>query len=180
LGQLAGTGLNLLEQPDVASGNHCLVGERCHQLDLPVGKGLDLGAEEHEHTDGYAIAQQRNANQAAVPTEPLRVASRILRISERVGYVNRNAVERSTTGHRAPVQVRGMARDIFGVFRVGVVGGNDLELAVLQSIHECILGMTQPARTLNDRVEDGLHLRRRAGDDRQHLARGCLIFEGLF
>jgi hypothetical protein len=36
--------LNFVEEADVLDGDHCLVGKRCHQLDLLFGKGLRLRA----------------------------------------------------------------------------------------------------------------------------------------
>src|SRR6266511_750681 len=42
-----------------------------------------------------------------------------------------------------------------------------------------VVNSTNPRGTLDDGVEDRLHVRRRAADDAEHLGRCCLILQGL-
>src|SRR5690348_10017837 len=42
-----------------------------------------------------------------------------------------------------------------------------------------IIDPTNPGGALDDRVEDRLHVRRRAADDAEHLGRCCLMFQSL-
>ena len=54
------------EQPRVLDRDHRLVGKGRHQLDLLLGKRVDLVANQREHADRGAVAQQRHAEVRSV------------------------------------------------------------------------------------------------------------------
>ena len=48
--------LDLIEQPDVLDGDHRLIREASHQLNLAIGKWSDLLSRQDEYADGSAFA----------------------------------------------------------------------------------------------------------------------------
>ena len=55
-------------------------------------------------------------------------------------------------------------------------GNNNVSLAESQ---DDIINSANPSGTLDDGVEHGLHVRRRAADDAEHLGGSCLMLQGL-
>jgi hypothetical protein len=68
-------GLHLLEQPRVLNGDHGLVGEGSHQFNLLLREWLHGIAQESNHTQRHAIAQQGNPEHRAI--FPYRLVSTI-------------------------------------------------------------------------------------------------------
>ncbi len=58
--------LHLLEQTDIADGDHGLVGEGLQQGDLLIAERLHFSAAEHDRANALALAQQRHAQNAAM------------------------------------------------------------------------------------------------------------------
>jgi hypothetical protein len=84
--QLAGPGLQLLEQADVLDGNHRLVGEGFDQFDLLVGERPNLHPPHRNHADQITLATHwhtekrsdpADASRFNVPGTPLCVGLRI-------------------------------------------------------------------------------------------------------
>src|SRR4051812_21929346 len=59
----------LAEKPSVLDRDHRLVGERAHQLDLPVGKGLDAMPGDRKGPDNLALTEEWHAQRGAHPPE---------------------------------------------------------------------------------------------------------------
>src|SRR5258708_8765952 len=64
--QILSARLHLLEQMDVADGDHRLVGEGLQQGDLLVAKGVHLGATEHDCSDALTLTQHWYAQDGAM------------------------------------------------------------------------------------------------------------------
>ena len=70
--QLAGPGLQLLEEPDVLDGDHRLVGEGFDQFDLLVGEGPDLHPPHRNHADEHTLATHRHTENRPDPAHARR------------------------------------------------------------------------------------------------------------
>ena len=53
--------LHLVEQAGVFDGNHRLVGEGLHQIDLAFGERARLGPRQHQHAFDLVIPEHRHA-----------------------------------------------------------------------------------------------------------------------
>src|SRR6266568_3196008 len=84
----------LVKKADVLDGNHRLVGEHCHQLDLFLREWLDDRSCANEHADRDALSQEWNAEITAVTAEGLEVAARVFRIGQNIRNVNGLAFQR--------------------------------------------------------------------------------------
>ena len=62
LREIAGPGLQLVEQADVLDRDHGLVGEARDELDLLFGERSDRKAEEADDTESLPVADKRHAN----------------------------------------------------------------------------------------------------------------------
>ena len=60
--------LDFVEQPHILDGNHRLIGERGDQLDLLVGERSHRAGDQTMTPIGYAVAQQRHAENRAKAT----------------------------------------------------------------------------------------------------------------
>ena len=63
--KIVGARLHFVEQPHVLDGDHGLVGEGGHQLDLLVVERLDAAARQRDDADRLALAHQRHAEHRA-------------------------------------------------------------------------------------------------------------------
>src|SRR5262249_37442746 len=59
--QIAGAGLQLIEQPSILHRDHRLVGKGAHQFDLPLAKWLDPLPRETNRAEHGPLAQQRHS-----------------------------------------------------------------------------------------------------------------------
>src|SRR5579883_1973800 len=65
--ELARLGLYFLEQADIAERDHRLIGEGLEQRDLLVAERIDLDTAQHDGPDALPVAQQRDADDGAMP-----------------------------------------------------------------------------------------------------------------
>src|SRR6202165_2846383 len=66
LRELTGLGLHLVEQPDIADGDHRLIGESLQQRNLLVREGVDLSAAYDDGADALVLTQERHAEDGAL------------------------------------------------------------------------------------------------------------------
>ena len=78
--EILGPGFEFLEQPHVLDGDHRLVGERGHQLDLLGGERLHPGSCQRHHADDTSLPKQGNSQHGAVAADLLRLVKRVLGI----------------------------------------------------------------------------------------------------
>src|SRR5262245_31813067 len=86
--QLARVLLPDLEQAGVFDGDHRLVGEGCHQVDLPWRGGCHARAVERKQAHRAVTAQQRHAEHAAGTRDAREVAERVLGVGLDAGNVH--------------------------------------------------------------------------------------------
>ena len=67
--QIVGAGAQFVEQADVLDGDHGLVGEVGHQLDLLVGEGADLLAIDADGAGQFVFLKHRDDEQCASATQ---------------------------------------------------------------------------------------------------------------
>ncbi len=171
--------LRLIEQPHVLDGDHRLIGESLQQLDVTVGKGTGFASGDDDRADGRAISEHRHREDAS-PASGERDFPWIHRVSEHVLDLRHCASEdrpsRGVVGLRRSRIHLPQYRE--HLWRVIVVGDEVHQLAVepVRRAHACA---AQAHRAGDDRVENRLHVGRRARDDAQDLARRRLLFQGL-
>ena len=78
-----------------------------------------------------------------------------------------------------PAKLRFFYADLNTAKRNGTKMGPRQHLVSLAKPQHHIIDSTDPGRALNDGVEDGLYVRRRAADDAEHLGRRRLVLQCL-
>ena len=177
--ELAVAGLQLGEQADVLDRDDRLLGEGLQQRDLLGGEWPRLAAPDADGADGGPLAEDRHAEDG----------SQRDRLSQRVGVVR---VEVGVLDVHEPAIENGTPRGRGAVdgHRIGTMEGGDPrlvhaahrghpELPAPGQEHRAEGGVTEPARVLDDGLEDRLLVGRGAGDHPQDLARRRLLLEGL-
>src|SRR5262249_41732922 len=166
--------LHLVEQPHVLDRDHRLVGEGGHQFDLLVAKGSDLRAEQRHYADGLAFAQQRDPKGGAKAGHFLTFEI-VFRISQDIVNLNGFAFKQDPTRDRPAArhkssslcnlneplrkaEARGIQQDV--ILRLGDRG---------------LIRFAQPRRGLDQRIEYGAEVERRAADDLEHVGGGGLL-----
>ena len=95
-GKLSRADLDLVEQTDVFDGDHRLIREASHELDLAIGKWPDVLSRQDEYADGRAFAQQGNTQHGPVISQTLVFRRAVIWIRKDIGIVNGFAFERHT------------------------------------------------------------------------------------
>jgi hypothetical protein len=102
-----------IEQMDILNGNHRLIGECRHKLDLLVRKRLRDCSCNKDHSFGMSLAQERNAKRRSKTANPLGIMAGVFRIRQDVGKVNHSAFKGGPS-HDTPSIHRN--RVLFNVF----------------------------------------------------------------
>ena len=178
-GQLAIPALELLEQPDVLDGDHGLVGEGLHQLDLLVGERPDLRPSDHENTDDRGFPQHGDGQDRPDLGASLGLGPAILGIGHGVVDVNDAALEEGPARRGLPAGAMRMPLHHLDEFRRFPVGDRRAVDVLVLPVDEALVGAAQPHRALHEALEDRLEIERRAADDLQDLARRRLLLERL-
>ena len=124
VGELARALLLGLEQTYVFDGDHGLVGESGHQLDLLVGERQRLLAGQNNDADSHTLAEKRHPEHRAKPPNSLRFLKGVLRIGRDVGNMDGPAFEQGSSGQRpASCWDRGPGRQRIELGRKSIAGG---------------------------------------------------------
>src|SRR5262245_58492169 len=86
--ELTRSRLYLLKQPSVLDGNHCLVGEGRHQLDLLFCEWLNGLAQQHDDADLVTVPEQGHSQDGSETASALRLIKCIVGISENVANLD--------------------------------------------------------------------------------------------
>jgi hypothetical protein len=100
--------LDFVKQPNVLDSYTRLVSEACHQVDLLVGEGANSIAHKDNSADRMALAQQRYAEDRAIPDLLLCFLKSIFGISQDISDLNRFAFEYRSPDNTAPFASNGM------------------------------------------------------------------------
>ena len=93
----------LVEQPDIFYGDHGLIGEGRHQLDLFRRKWVRHALADEDHPYHVSFAQQWRADRGAVARHLLCLAPGIIGISKYVGDVNHLCFHCGSPGYAASI-----------------------------------------------------------------------------
>ena len=95
----------LVEQADILNGDDCLIGKGSHQLDLLLGKGLNLDSTDHDHADDSAFPEHRDGEDRAVHLIlcPKILRPLVLGIGQDVVDVHGSALQDSPSRRRCSV-----------------------------------------------------------------------------
>ena len=157
--------LHLVKQPHVVDRDHRLISEGGDEVDLLFREGFDFPALQGDDADRSAFAQQRNAEKRAKLTDRLGIKARVFRIGERVVNLDRPAFEHRSPANGAPVGCDRLLVDNCEHFlRMAGDCGDVIEFVLAKRAHDRRIGVAQPHRGLDDRLEDWLRLRRCAAD----------------
>ena len=160
-----------LEQPHVLDGDHGLVGEGLQKLDLRRGKGR-TSCDARQCTNEFRPADEgERPRRCASAAESLLSGNRSAARTSGMWSVPCSRIQRycgssiliSTRPDRAWNQNE---------------PATTMTVPLAESQHQ-IINPTNPRRALDDRIEDRLHVRRRAADDAEHLGRCRLMLQRL-
>jgi hypothetical protein len=171
-----------LTAPGVLDGDDGLVGESLEQRDLVVGEAAGLAAGHRQRPDGLVLTKQRYHHHAPVAGD-----TRVLATSfgESEVHVRVEDIDRRSIANGLPVRPWGVERTRVGRgqdTRLGGVGAHErAQLALLADDpgEQARVASKQSDGTLYDRVEHRLHVRPRAADHAQDLARRGLLVQRL-
>ncbi len=170
--------LDLVEQPHVLDRDHRLVGEGGDQLDLLVGKRPDDAAYECEDSDRGAFAQQRHAEHGVEAAELARFDQTVVRVGLRIEDMDRRLfLQRAADGATAPGPDRRALHQFHQRGRHAVVRLHAKEAIVGRARDVSHVGLAQPHRRFDQRVEHRFEIEGRAADDFQHVGGGGLLLQ---
>src|SRR5579863_1358933 len=112
-------------------------------------------------------------------TNRLVIQIHIFGIGQAIRYMDHLAFKRSAADQRAPPLRNGMLGRMLYESRRGIVGGGYRELVPFQLEDQDILRFAKPTSRLNDGVENGLQIKRRAADDLEDFGGRCLLLQRL-
>ncbi len=170
-GELAVGRLELVEQAHVLDRDHRLGGEGLEERDLDCRKRSGLASIDDNDPDGVPLAHHWHGKHAAEAAGP-RDVLRILRILQRILDLNDRPAQDRAPGHQPPVRPhRKRFLKRLPYLRRVVIAGCEVHHLAIESDSGSSQPITQPHGASHDRVEDRLHVGRRAADHPQDLAR---------
>ena len=173
----------LREQAHVLEGDHRLVRERGHQLDLSLAEGPDLAAPGHDDADRGPVLEHRHEERGASAQELDRLDTDGVALGVRAVGHQVHDLDGLSLGDRAgrsvvrPILVRQSPR-LDERARQAPVGDQPERLAVEEQQVPNRRG-AEAKRAVEDRVEHGIDGRGRARDDPEDRARRPLALQRL-
>ena len=149
------------------------------QLDLLVAERPHLEAGQGQHADRHALAQHRHAEQGAKAAQALRLGKGVIRIGQHVGNMHDFAFEQSATVHGAAFRLDRQIPDHFEELGRETVGLGAIEHAVFLARDRPLVGLAKPRRGLDQRLQHGREVERRAADDLEHVGGRGLLLQGF-
>src|SRR5215472_5276483 len=158
--KLAGALLNFLEQPHVLNGNHRLVGEGRHKLDLFVSKRLDLSPEDNDHANRNAFPEQRHSEYRSWFEELGTVV--VVWIGPEIRDVYGLALQYDSAGDGvSPTAWRVLLNEFQQVWITGVtIGRYQRKGVILCLVNRSMIGFAKPASVFNQCVKNRLKIER--------------------
>src|SRR5262249_29848004 len=150
------------------------VGEGGHQLDLFVGEWPHRGTQKRDHSDWRTLSQERDAKHGPITRKLDGLAPGIFRVCQNIGDVNLLALKRSSARDRSAVKRNRILLLVFDEFARKSMTGSKMEEIATSLEDECKIGVAQPSRRLDQRVEHRLQIESRAADHLEHVGSGGL------
>ena len=142
LGEVGGALAQFCQKPRILDGDHCLVGEGGHQPDLLFGERFHRGAQQANDTDRHTVAQQRDPEQRALPSEAGGFMLRVFGVGQAIRDMDRAAFEGDSANQRSTVHADRMFREVFDPFRIGIVRPRHMVLSIPQPEQDGIFRRT--------------------------------------
>ena len=158
LGEIAGAGLHLVEQPHVLDRDHRLVGEGGEQLDLLISERLNVEPRRHQDADELPVAQQRHAQHSAVLFHAACLQQGQLGIGVGVRDMDGFASKHHTADDRRPIRCDWMTPHMCDVLRRKAVAGDVMVEPVPGKPDGHPVGATKMPGRLDQRIEDHLQI----------------------
>jgi hypothetical protein len=185
LGKVGRTLAQLVQQSRVLDGDHRLGGEILDHLDLLGGEGADLLPVDGDGADQLFVPDHRHGRDRARAglldhADYVRGAVEVDLLGLHVGNMHDlpGADDAKQRIDRIGRDDRLTARGLRPRTRCAVQGDAP-ECAILVQEQVAELGVAEPGRVLQDRVEHGFEVARRPGNDAQHLRRRGLLVARL-
>ena len=144
LGEIVGALLNVLEQSNVLDGNHRLVGESGHQIDLLLAEWVHLVAGERKDADRRPVTQERHAEDGSEPKCPLIASRTVFGIGQHVGDMNDLALQRDAPNRATAARsLRVVERVLPGLARKSVGRAQPIQIPVALK-DDALIGRANP------------------------------------
>ena len=174
-GKLPALAVDGLEQPRIGDANRSLLGESGRERLLGVGERPDIGTREGKDAAHRAVLLDRHAEDRPVATDLL-TGRDVLPVVLDVLDLDWLAKQRNPSDDAVPPRLDGVLA-LPPVELVGPAGGRRHAIGVaFEDVRDAVVGMTQPDRRPNRRVQHDLEVERRAAHDREDLVgRGLTV-----
>src|SRR3954449_7965422 len=169
LREIARLRLQLIEQPDVFDGDHRLVSESGYKLDLLVREPPHRFPSQHDNSDRNSFSHERDANYGAIVSPRTLFDIIVFGIGINIDNLNGFSLEHGSSKHRTPSQSQWMIVHVADVFRRIAVACNKWISVTSRPMEGCTVGLAQPRRRLNERIEHRLQIEGRSADDLEHV-----------
>ncbi len=169
--------LQVGEQAHIVHGDRGLVGKNLQKLHLVWRKLSGLCAGHDNCRDRLAVANDRHADQAAVPAA-YRDMRGVFGIFQVIFYLFHRATDNATARNVAPNRRGGKhCRDRGDGFSLPPIMRDEVDQFPVEAEKVAEGGVTQACGALRDRIEDGLGIGWRSRYDPQDLCRRRLLFK---
>jgi hypothetical protein len=146
---------------------------------LLVGERADFGSVHKEHSEHVVLPQHGDDEDGSPAMDALRLVQLILGIDQKIDDMDRLALERGPPDRRSSSGTDHIPLPVLADLGRGAIPGEDPKHLAVEASQQPPLGPGQPGRVLDEGVEHRLKVERRATDDFQDFARGCLLLERL-
>ena len=124
----------LTKQARILDGDDGLGGEVLHQRDLLVGERVYFSATQHDHSDGFAFALERDCENGAKSARSLTLGESVFRIGFSIGNLDRLAGKQDPPGSCAPPRHNWVSLNNFYPFLGETEIGGKLHRTITRSV----------------------------------------------
>jgi len=157
-GQIGRPPAQFIEQPRVLDGDNGLGGEVCKQLDLLVGEWADFPAIDRDRTDEFVILEHGDEDQRTATTQfdgsyDIGIAIDVVLLGHGIDNVNRatSANDAAKTTYWSWTDWAALLK--FRKRRGRAAERDCSEGVVLKSVQDAEMGLTEPRRVFQHRIE---------------------------
>ena len=176
--EVAGLGLNLVEQAHILDGDDGLIGEGLHKFDLSLRVFARLAAPDHQHALNSFLPQQGRGEQRTRPIERVR-GQDIFLVRENVGDAFGLARKEHSPRHRFPAGGRRRRGEESHPFRSDAGMGSGRERLSIANEDRSVDTANKFDGRRDQRIKHRLQIERRAADDLEHFGRRGLLLQRL-
>src|SRR6202171_5636033 len=177
LREVAGLGLNFVEQPDVLDRDHGLVGERRGQIDMPLGKRPNPLTGYQQQTDRDVLAHEGYPQHAADASPASKGVEGVFRIALGVFNKYRCLLQKDARPKRSAtrfvIDFQDRAAFLFGETETR----DALEIVAKTPVDDNDVGLAQTRRRVGKSVEYLLQIECRPAYDLEHVGGGRLLLQ---